>query len=967
MHLRLPFRLVRFQKPGQLFAIVAAFFFSVLTAQAQPIATADSTVHGRITDRTGEALVGVNVIIKGTTRGTTSDAAGRYTISVANGETAKLVFSFVGYKPQEITVGNRTTLHVSLIDDNQSLEEVVVTGLFDQRSRMEASVAISTLNAKQIERVAATSAADLLKNIPGVYVNQARGEIWNTVYSRGISAGSIDNASGYYYVSMQEDGLPVTNLNTNVDSYLRADAATARVEAVRGGSASILGANAPGGIFNYITKTGGKTLMGEVRAKYGLEGDGKNPYYRADLNIGGPLNAAKDLTFNVGGFYRTSNGARYPGYAMNNGGQIRANILKTYRTGTLKVYAKFLNDRNAVAEFIPTQGWDNPQIPVGFSTTDSYYLPDVTLQIPINQNRTDTFRSTDKFHAKEATAGLSWVQDLGNGFTLKNDGRYSVKSMSQNVPAVVTPFATDGLLFYAIPHNLGKFGIYTFKDRVTGQTLGTVSQLPNLINGNFAGFKFLPGENNNFPGSGVQKNSLFFLPLFYSQNDRSELTDQFSIAKKLDKMSFTLGSFISSSTIDRVGGSNDIGIGVGTMQDRPHLTDITLAGLDGKTYQVTDPNGFMDVGRDGYAVARATQSQFALFFGHDWQISPALNFDWGVRYESVTVKGFNSVGVPNPKRNDPTYGGRDGNPLTLFDNGGGTEGPHLNYNKSINTLSFSGGLNYRLDDKQAVYVRYSNGNKSPDIGFFLDLNTPFTLANTPTVAQKVEQLEAGYKVSSQRLKLFITPFYSVLSNVPNTQTFTNQDGTNYNPGTQFAKYTTKGIELEATYAITPQLAIRGGATFQGSTATTFKAYLENGPGPQDDVLVDYSGNETDNNARTIFNLNPTYNGNKFFASFNYSYMGARQANVPNAFRLPAFGIADLSFGYEFTRKFSLQANVNNLFNTYGILGWTGPGGFPAALNRQGFTNDFVAANPTAIYSTQGSMPRAYFLTASYKF
>ncbi|WP_460915807.1 TonB-dependent receptor [Spirosoma areae] len=966
MQLRLLIRLFPIQKLGQLLVLVTACLFSPGVAQSRPVSPADITVQGKISDRKGEALVGVNVIIKGSLRGASSDAAGRYTISVPNGD-AVLVFSFVGYKSQEITVGTRTTLNVSLVDDNQSLDEVVVTGLFDQRSRMEASVAISTLNTKQIERVAATSAADLLKNIPGVYVNQARGEIWNTVYSRGISAGSIDNASGYYYVSMQEDGLPVTNLNSGVDNFLRADATTARVEAVRGGSASILGANAPGGIFNYISKTGGKTLTGEVRAKYGLEGDGKNPYYRADVNVGGPLNKAKDLTFNVGGFYRTSNGARYPGYAMNNGGQVRANILKTYATGSLKVYAKYLNDRNAVSEFIPTQGWDNPQIPAGFSTTDSYYLPDVTLQVPINENQTATFRSKDKFHAKEFTAGLSWVQDLGKGFTLKNDGRYSVKSLSQNVPAVVTPFATDVLLFYAIPHNLGKFGTYTFKDRVTGQQLGTVTQLPNIINGNFAGFKFIPGEQNNFPGSNVQKNSLFFLPLFYSQNDRSEFTDQFSIAKKLDRMSFTLGSFVSSSTIDIAGISNDVGIGVGTMQDRPHLTDITLTGLDGKTYQVTDPNGFMDVGRDGQGVAKATQNQFAVFFGHDWQISPALNFDWGVRYESVTVKGFNSVGVPNPKRNDPTYGGRDGNPLTLYDNGGGTEGQHLDYNRSINTVSFSGGLNYRLDDKQAVYVRYSNGNKSPDIGFFQGLNTNFLLNNTPTAAQKVEQLEAGYKVSSQRIKLFVTPFYSILSNVPNAQTFTNPDGSNYNPGTQFAKYTTKGVELEATYAITPQLAIRAGATFQGSKATTYKAYLENAAGPQDDVLVDYSGNETDNNAQTIFNLNPTYSGNKFFASLNYSYMGARQANVPNAFRLPAFGIADLSFGYDFTRKFSLQANVNNLFNTYGILGWSGPGGFPAALNRQGFTKDFVAANPNAIYATQGSMPRAYFLTANYKF
>lgn len=75
----------------------------------------------------------------------------------------------------------------------------------------------------------------------------------------------------------------------------------------------------------------------------------------------------------------------------------------------------------------------------------------------------------------------------------------------------------------------------------------------------------------------------------------------------------------------------------------------------------------------------------------------------------------------------------------------------------------------------------------------------------------------------------------------------------------------------------------------------------------------------------------------------------------------------MSVGYDVSKNLRLQGNVNNLLNVYGVLGWSGPGGFPAALNRQGFTSDFVATNPTAVYATQGSMPRAYFLTVSYKF
>jgi outer membrane receptor protein involved in Fe transport len=117
----------------------------------------------------------------------------------------------------------------------------------------------------------------------------------------------------------------------------------------------------------------------------------------------------------------------------------------------------------------------------------------------------------------------------------------------------------------------------------------------------------------------------------------------------------------------------------------------------------------------------------------------------------------------------------------------------------------------------------------------------------------------------------------------------------------------------------------------------------------------------------MFGISPSYTTKKFFAAINYYYLGSRQANVPNAFKLPAFGQVDLSLGYDISKRIHLQANINNIFNKYGVLGWSGPGGFPAALNRQGFTPEFITANPDAVYATQGSMPRAYFLTASFKF
>ena len=92
----------------------------------------DQTVTGTISDDKGEVLPGVSVVVKGTQRGTTTDAQGQYRISVPDAS-ATLIFSFVGYLPQEVVVGNQTTLSITLKADSKSLDEVVVVGYGTQK------------------------------------------------------------------------------------------------------------------------------------------------------------------------------------------------------------------------------------------------------------------------------------------------------------------------------------------------------------------------------------------------------------------------------------------------------------------------------------------------------------------------------------------------------------------------------------------------------------------------------------------------------------------------------------------------------------------------------------------------------------------------------------------------------------------------------------------------------------------
>jgi iron complex outermembrane receptor protein len=950
-----------------LFLIKALVLYLGFSTQAM----AQQIVQGKVTDDKSLPLIGVSIAVKGTNKGTNTDADGKYSIDAKS--SATLIFNYVGFKSKQVVITNQTTVNVVLQEDTQALDEVVVTGVFDKRTRMESSVSISTISAKQFDKIAITSSADLLKNIPGVFVNSSLGEIRNTVYSRGVSVGSNDGASGYYYVSMQEDGLPVTNAtfgNYGPDYFLRTDATLGKLEAVRGGTASILGNNAPGGIFNYVSKTGGSKFEGEIRAKYGLEGNGKNPYYRTDFDFGGPLSKDKTLTYNIGGFLRQSDGARYSGYPMNNGGQIKANLVKTYKTGSVKLFAKYLDDHNGWNEFTPTIGFTDPHYPAGVTNTTSVLIPAVTADFTVNQTGQKIhYDSRDKIHSKDKSVGINWEQNLGNGWKLDNKIRFSDKSAIWNTTAVVYPFATDGLVFYAVSGNLFNFGTYSFNDHATGTQIGSVTSSPNIIGGNFAGFNYTV-NNSNFPGASIQPNSLYFNPIFYQNNKMKEIIDQFTITKKIDKMTFTGGMFYAKSNLDKLS-STGIGESYSQMTSpRPSLTDISYVGLfDGQTYNVTNPDGI--TGGSGKSapvdIITVSQKQMALFFGHTWEMSSKVNFDWGIRSETVAFNGNNQI---SEKVATTTAGGTDGDPMTLYDNTMGQIKATYNYSdKKVNTFSFSSGLNYKFADNQAIYGRYSLGNKAPDMDMFVTTNTAFGAANLNPTAQKIQQIEAGYKLKTGGTNLFVTPFYTIVSNVPQQTVGQETDDitTAYNTPVLYNKFRTMGVEFEVNQDFTEKFSVRAVATFQTSKAVEYKTWNIGANGAADDQIVDFSGNETDNNAKVILRVSPTYNSGKFFSSLDFSYMGKRAANVPNAFELPSYNQTNLNLGYNLTSKLQLQANINNLFNQIGVMGWSAPGGFPAALDRQGFTAEKLAANPNAVYSTLSLPARAYFITATYKF
>lgn len=152
---------------------------------------ADITIQGRVTDAgKGEDLPGVSIVLKGSTRGTTTDGTGTYKLAIPGPE-AVLVFSFVGYEPQEVLVGSRTEINVSLKPDIKALSEVVVVG-YGVQKKTSVTAAVSAMKGEEIASVPVTNLSNSLGGrLPGVIVKQASGEPGrdgSNIYIRGISS-----------------------------------------------------------------------------------------------------------------------------------------------------------------------------------------------------------------------------------------------------------------------------------------------------------------------------------------------------------------------------------------------------------------------------------------------------------------------------------------------------------------------------------------------------------------------------------------------------------------------------------------------------------------------------------------------------------------------------------------------------------------------------------------------------------
>ncbi|WP_394333994.1 SusC/RagA family TonB-linked outer membrane protein [Chryseolinea serpens] len=207
----------------------------------------ERVVTGTVADESGNFMPGVNIILKGTAKGTVSDAEGKFSLSVP-GNDAVLLITFVGYGTTEVQVGTQTNVEVNLQPDLTSLDEVVVTGYsFDKRRELTGSV--STVKTKDLTVTPTGNVEQLLQGrVAGVTVI-SNGQPGTTSQVRVRGFGGFGANQPLYIV----DGVPTQDI-----SFLNPDDIETTTVLKDAGSASIYGARAAAGVIVYTTKKGKK-------------------------------------------------------------------------------------------------------------------------------------------------------------------------------------------------------------------------------------------------------------------------------------------------------------------------------------------------------------------------------------------------------------------------------------------------------------------------------------------------------------------------------------------------------------------------------------------------------------------------------------------------------------------------------------------------------------------------------------
>ncbi|MHA6720331.1 TonB-dependent siderophore receptor [Sphingomonas sp. RS6] len=761
-------------------------------------------------------------------------------------------------------------------------QENFSTGVAKARDQLDSATSTSVIDEARLNRLGARSVSDLLRVLPGVRSEADAGDGYGSFTIRGLPLSS----TGAKFVQFQEDGLPVLEFGdityTSVDTFVRADLNLAGVQAIRGGSASTFASNSPGGVINFISKTGVRQ-GGTIQTTMGL--DYKS--YRLDFDYGGRL--SDTVRFHVGGFYRQGKGPRETGFDGQRGGQIKFNVTKEFTGGYIRFYGKYLDDRSPAFGVVPIRVTGTDANPVyeavpGFDPKrDLLYSRNATEVISRDrENNLARYDVTDGQHPVVKAFGIETQFGLA-GWTVTDRFRYSGISGS-----LVTLDAVPLGRAATIATQLGGAGATL--SYANGPNAGQLISDPAALNGNGL-LAQLTFTNNDIRSLDNMTNDLRATRVW--KLGGGELTTTIGFYKSRQEIAI---DNLWAAMLSEVRGGGDAA-----------LINITTA-------------GGVPVTSDGYYGYGAAFLQFprtccrlsidaaydinAPYGSFNYQIGK-LAIGGSVRYDHIDASGtlIRDAGQSAFDVNgDGVITGAEQRVSSLAL----TTPVAIDYGKGY--VSYSLSANYRIAEFLSAFARYSRGGRSNADrlirGGFINPATGslFDMANA---VDMVRQLEGGFKFRTAGLSAQFTGFWA------------EANDTNVLLGQRFTRlYQAKGVEFEGAFQ-RGWFSLTAGATYTKSEIKT------------DSLTPSNVGKKPGRQADLIFQAMPQVTFGNLAAGAVFVGTTGSYTDVSNRLRMPGYVTTDLFAEYQLNQQLALSINANNVFDKLAIAS-SNDGTIPAA-------------------------------------
>jgi outer membrane receptor protein involved in Fe transport len=659
------------------------------------------------------------------------------------------------------------------------------TGVAKGRDLLDTAISASVLDDHDLAQLSVSSVAGILQNIPGIRSETSDIDGYSAITIRGLPLA----AEGSKFLQLQEDGLPVLEFGdiqfAGIDQFLRADLTLAQVQAIRGGSASTFASNSPGGLINFISQTG-ETKGGTVQVSSGVGHDLK----RIDFAYGSPL--GDGWRFHVGGFYRNGEGPREIGFTGFSGGQIKANVTKEFEGGYIRVYGKFLDDRQPNYGNVPlrvTGTNADPEIGFigGYDPREQGFLSPLTAsyaEVDRNNNRT-LLDSRDGLASNVKAVGLEAQFDIA-GFTVTNRFRFADISGEYNE---IAPFVTAPAPFFAQFGGPGARLSYAAGTQ-SGQAI-TDGRLLSLTARIYADLESLDNTTNDLRATRV-----------WEAGEGKLTTTAGVYTSRQDVRMFWN---FTSSLQDVAGGGRNAPVNITTATNIPVTDAGTLAygfavGLPFSIY-----HNRYDVGYDTLAPYGSINYQIGKL-----AVGASIRWDKGNVQGQVFSPGFGD-GRPPFAPVDVNGDGQVSLPESRVPILPLTRPAAVDYDYDY--LSYSAGVNYRFADSFSAFARYSRGGRaSAENAIGTETLDPVAgrPANPEIIVSMVKQAEAGVKYRKNGFSLFLTGFWAS-TDERNAQITADANGQAF---VQQIKrtYSAKGLEFESELRKGP-LSMVVGATW----------------------------------------------------------------------------------------------------------------------------------------------------------